>query len=90
MEFDESHEVNLLLEEMAKYELPSTAGMSAFDQLSSAMNMFEAARKALGLINKLSAGPTKKAHASRVLGALNKIRAHLRRIEKQISIELLS
>ena len=44
MEFDESHEVNLLLEEMAKYELPSTAGMSSFEQLTSAMNMFDAAR----------------------------------------------
>lgn len=47
---------------------------------------FEAARRGLGLVNKLAAGESKSKHAKRVMGNLNRIRAQLRRVEKQLAI----
>lgn len=49
---------------------------------------FEAARRGLGLVNKLQAGPSKKKHGARVLGNLNRIRGLLRRLEKQLAVDI--
>ena len=47
---------------------------------------FQAARRGLGLVNKLAAGESKTKHAKRIMGNLNRIRAQLRRVEKQLAI----
>ncbi|MNL51319.1 hypothetical protein D3C87_1744080 [compost metagenome] len=45
---------------------------------------FEAARRALGLVNKLQDGPTKKKHASRVLSQMNTFRHYINVLMKQL------
>lgn len=45
---------------------------------------FDAARRALGLVNKLQDGPTKKKHASRVLAQMNTFRHYINVVAKQL------
>lgn len=45
---------------------------------------FEAARRALGIVNKLQDGPTKKKHASRVLSQMNTFRHYINTLMKQL------
>lgn len=47
------------------------------------MAMFDAAKRALGLANKLKDPADKKKHMSVVLGGLNKIRAAIKRMSKE-------
>lgn len=54
--------------------------MGMFDEASS---RFEAARRGIGLTNKLPAGPERQQHRSRIMGNLNRLRALLDRIIKQ-------
>lgn len=77
-----------LAEDMGSFELPSPSSQNTTEQLELAIRQFSAARRALGLVNKLAPGPTKQRHASRVLAVLNQIRASIRRIEKQITVDL--
>lgn len=58
--------------------------MAQMDELS---KRFEAAKRGLGLVNKLSPGPTKSKHMSRIMGNLNRIRGMLRQVEKQIVLQ---
>lgn len=84
-----AHPVDALTEDMGTFQMPEPASNATSDeQLELAIRQFTAARRALGLVNKLGAGPTKARHASRVLVVLNKIRATIRRIEKQITVEV--
>lgn len=55
-----------------------------FVQMTKACDQFEACRRAMSLANKLSAGPTKARHMSRIMSALNRIRGAIARIEKSI------
>lgn len=88
-ELFEATSVDALLEDMGSFQMPAPdAGIPTDQQLELAVRQFSAARRALGLVNKLAPGPTKQRHASRVLAVLNKIRASIRRIEKQITVEL--
>lgn len=43
----------------------------------------EAARRALGIVNRLPPGPYKARHASRVLSAMNRLRAKVRAAERE-------
>lgn len=45
----------------------------------------EAARKGLGIVNKLKAGPDKVKHAARVMSNLNKLRAKLKKLKKELA-----
>lgn len=54
------------------------------EELSDLFDKFVAAKKALGLVDKLKPGKTKAKHASRVMTNLNKIRAGLLNLEKEI------
>lgn len=45
---------------------------------------FDAARRALSLVNKLQDGPTKKKHASRVLSQMNTFRHYINVLMKQL------
>jgi len=56
--------------------------MSAMDAV---MKQLEAARRGLGLVNKLGDSPSRTVNRSRVMGNLNKIRGNLRRVEKMFS-----
>ena len=61
--------------------------VSTLDSLDEISKRFDAAKRGLGLVNKLSPGPSKKKHASRILGNLNRIRGLLRRVENQLALE---
>lgn len=54
-------------------------------ELDKINQMFNAARKGLGLVNKLPYGDSKLKHTRRVMGNLNRIRGSLRRLESQMS-----
>lgn len=45
---------------------------------------FDAARRALGFVNKLQDGPTKKKHAARVLSQMNTFRHYINVLMKQL------
>lgn len=45
----------------------------------------EAARKGLGIVNKLKAGPEKAKHAKRVMSNLNKLRSKLSKLKKELA-----
>lgn len=45
---------------------------------------FDAARRAMGIVNKLQPGPTKKKHASRVLTQMNMFRNYINALTKQL------
>ena len=51
--------------------------------LEDTMKRMDAARRGLGLANKLT-GPTKKKHLSRIMSNMNRIRANIRKAEKII------
>lgn len=53
------------------------------DLLDNTMKQFNAAKRGLGIANKLT-GPDKRKHASKVLSNMNKIRAAIRDAERQL------
>ena len=72
-------------DELLEYQMPQIDNPEILmDELS---KRFEASRRAMGLANKLS-GPSKKKHLSRILGIMNKLRAGLRYLEKNIEREM--
>lgn len=76
-----------LFEDMGPIIPPDRKIQSAteFDAtISEFARRYEAARRALGLVNKLSDGPTKKKHASRVLSQMNVIRSYLNTLIRQL------
>lgn len=56
--------------------------------LDVAIERMAAAKKALGIVNKLQPGDFRAKHASRVLSNLNKIRGLVRRLEQKIMSEM--
>ena len=56
------------------------------DQLNEISQRFEAAKRGLGLVNKLSKGPSKTKHTSRIMGNMNRIRGMLRRVEQKLAL----
>lgn len=54
-------------------------------ELNKLHQQFAAARKGLGLVNKLSYGDTKLKHTKRVMTNLNQIRGALQRLEKRMA-----
>jgi len=56
--------------------------MTAMEQV---MKQMEAARRGLGLVNKLADSPSRTMNRSRVMGNMNRIRANVRRIEKMLA-----
>ena len=54
-------------------------------ELNMVSKMFDAAKKGLGLVNKLPRGAEKAKHASRVMTNMNIIRAAIARIQKQLA-----
>ncbi len=57
----------------------------ALNALDTVMQQLDAAKRGLGLVNKLADSPSRTRNRSRVMGNLNKIRGNLRRVEKMIS-----
>jgi len=57
----------------------------ALSALDTVMTQLDAAKRGLGLVNKLGDSPSRTRNRSRVMGNLNKIRGNLRRVEKMIS-----
>lgn len=53
--------------------------------LDAVIKQMEAAKRGLGIVNKLKPGPDRAKHASRVMGNMNRIRAHIKRIEKALA-----
>jgi len=68
-------EDEILLDEAV--EIPENI---TFEEIS---KMFDAAKRALGLANKLRDPTEKKKHVSQVMSGLNKIRAAVHKLEKQ-------
>lgn len=62
---------------------PIDPGLDLEDQLAELTKRMDAARRGLGLANKMS-GREQKQHRSRVMGNLNSIRAALTRVMRQI------
>lgn len=54
------------------------------DQLGILSKRFEAAKRGLGIVNRLPAGPVKTEHARRVMSNLNSIRAMLTRVTRNL------
>ncbi len=55
--------------------------LSAMEQVTKQM---DAAKRGLGLVNKLPPGESRGTNASRIMGNMNRIRANVRRIEKML------
>ena len=69
----------------------SAGNMGALiQQLDVVMKQFEAAKKGLGLVNKLSPGPSRAKHSSRIMGNMNRIRAGVKRAEKALAAMTLA
>jgi len=49
------------------------------------MQQMDAAKRGLGLVNKLADGPSRTKNRSRIMGNMNRIRANVRRIEKMLA-----
>ncbi len=56
--------------------------MAAMEQV---MKQMEAAKRGLGLVNKLGDSPSRTTNRSRLMGNMNRIRANLRRVEKMLA-----
>jgi len=56
--------------------------MAGMDQV---MKQMEAAKRGLGLVNKLGDSPSRTKNRSRIMGNMNRIRANVRRIEKMLA-----
>jgi len=76
---------SVILKQEQRGKLKMAAGEDMTDVLDRISKQFDAAKKGLGLANKLPKGESRKKHASRIMGNLNTIRAALRRVEKQIA-----
>lgn len=55
------------------------------DQLAMVSKQFDAARRALGIVNRLTPGPTKAKHNARVMGFLNRIRSSMALLSSTIA-----
>jgi len=55
------------------------------DAMDTVMKQMDAARRGLGLVNKLADSPSRTKNRSRVMGNMNRIRGNLRRIEKMLA-----
>lgn len=55
--------------------------MSAMEQV---IKQMKAAKRGMGLVNKLGSSSSRTMNKSRVMGNMNKIRANLRRVEKML------
>ena len=53
--------------------------------METVMKQMDAAKRGLGLVNKLSDSPSRTQNRSRVMGNLNRIRANVGRIEKMLA-----
>lgn len=66
-----------------------TAGDGSMDEIMTAMEQvtkqMEAAKRGMGLINKLGDSPFRTKNRSRMMGHMNRIRGNLRRIEKMLA-----
>ena len=78
------HECYKILEER------NDAAASLEEQLERASIQFEAARRALSLVNRLTPGETRGRHASRVMNFLNRIRSQMAMLSKTIEHYVVS
>jgi len=64
-------------------------GEGGMDEVIGAMEQvtkqMDAAKRGLGLVNKLGDSPSRTMNRSRIMGNMNRIRANLRRIEKMLA-----
>lgn len=87
MKLETLAEILVLSEDMAPPQAPDRKiyNPQEFETtLDEMTRRFEAARRALGLVNKLQDGPTKKKHASRVLSQMNTFRHYMNVLMKQL------
>jgi len=67
-------------------EIPAEGNMDELMMaMDAVMKQLDAARRGLGLVNKLGDSPSRTTNRSRIMGNLNKIRGNLRRVEKMFS-----
>lgn len=72
-----SHQVSLNEEHSMGDELAA--------KLVKAQEKLAAAKKGLGIVNKLSAGDSKVKHAKRVMANVNRLRAEVQRLKKMLA-----
>lgn len=58
--------------------------MAGMDQV---MKQMDAAKRGLGIVNKLGDSPSRTRNRSRVMGNMNRIRGNLQRIEKMLAAQ---
>jgi hypothetical protein len=89
-----NEEITKLEEEFAQIveampEPGKVEGGENLDKLMGAMDtvmqQLDAAKRGLGILNKMADSPLRTKNRSRVMGNLNKIRANLKRVEKMFS-----
>lgn len=73
-----------LLENIQELEEKVDTSSMNLDQLAKG---FDAAKRGLGLANKLKNPADKKKHLSRIMGNMNKLRAALKRMHDSIDVE---
>lgn len=71
-----------------KYSAPLPSGLRLDQMLDMAIERMNAAKRALGLVNKLEPGETRARHASRVMSNLNTLRAQVNRLFDEIDSQL--
>lgn len=87
MKLDTLSEILALSEDMAPPRAPdrTISTPQEFEAtLEEMTRRFDAARRALSLVNKLQPGPTKQKHASRVLSQMNTFRHYINTLMKQL------
>lgn len=55
--------------------------------LDEVIKQMEAAKRGLGIVNKLEPGEYRRKHASRVMSNMNQIRARMRQIQKAVDMQ---
>ena len=64
------------------------AGKPLDDQLGQAISQFDAARRALGIANRLQDPASRAKHKQRIMGMLNRLRASMNRLTTAIDGEI--
>ena len=71
---------NKLTEDVTQLSAPSNDLLAMFDEAS---KRFEAARRGIGITNRMPAGPERQQHRARIMANLNRLRALVDRIVKK-------
>lgn len=82
---DISEKLSTIIESSVGTLLESVTDTNDYDE---AIKRLEAAKRAIGILNKFPPGPYKKKHASRIFSNLNQLRRLVSRMQNELESEI--